>query len=280
MRAAEAIQAVRARAVMQIRRKRNVNLTGSGIMRRGKLNNKGSAIVSVIVVTTFITILATTVLYVTCRNYMVKQNDYQNKITFYQAEQTLDDLKAMLAEDISAACMYAYKETMVNYVGDNSSSKRAERYNKAFVDYMEALWEEDKLPDGTSNAHANINGSATRVKALIEQYSAYSGKDVAEIEKHIINTKPDDAGTVEGSEGTVPDIGFEKDEAKGQFVITGVVVCYAEKGYATYIKTDIGLNAPAYNWGNWGSTAGEADDKTDETLRMGDYIVYRNWEKY
>lgn len=253
-------------------------------MRRAKLNNKGSAIVTVIVVTAFITILATTILYITSRNYMVKQNDYQSKQTFYQAEQTLDDLKAMLANDVSAACEYAYKQTMINYVRDNSSNSRAVRYKKAFVDYMDALWESGELPDGAPNTHAykKDDEEIPVVNSLIKEYSAYFNKDESEIENHIINTQRYDGGTAEDGENTddydedkAPDIGFEKNEDKGQFVIKDIVVRYAdEKGYVTYIKTDIVMNAPAYNWGN------TEDENMDETLRMSDYIVYRNWEKY
>ncbi len=234
-------------------------------MRRIKLNNKGSAIVSVMIVSTFITILATTILYVTSRNYLVKQNDYQNKITFYQAEQTLDDLKAMFAEDISKACQYAYEQTMINYGISSSSAERANNYNKAFVEYLVALWEYSELPDGENNEHVHKeNSSYTQFsEMLVQQYSVYSGKDKSDIEKHIINDQDGEASC-----------GYVSEPDKGRFTIKGVIVRYAEKGYATYITTNIVLSAPIYNWGE------EDEADMDETLRMGDYIMYENWERY
>ena len=63
-------------------------------------DNRGAAIVTVIVVSAFITIIATTMLYIAGRNYISKQTDYQNKISFYQAEEVLDKLKAYLVEEL------------------------------------------------------------------------------------------------------------------------------------------------------------------------------------
>ncbi|MDE7207365.1 MAG: hypothetical protein K2N90_09470, partial [Lachnospiraceae bacterium] len=69
-------------------------------MKEIKLNNRGSALISVLVVTTFITIIATTMLYMAAMNYQQKLTDYQNKESFYDAEKSLDELKSLLVADV------------------------------------------------------------------------------------------------------------------------------------------------------------------------------------
>lgn len=247
-------------------------------MVRAKLNNKGSAMISVIIVTTFITILATTILYSTSMNYMVKQNDYQNKRTFYQAEQLLDNLKAMLAQDVSEACEYAYRQTMAEYanlIKGGSSDNLTAYYNERYVKYLNELWNKSNI-DGKSNAHKNVESEGSGAGALIAQYMKHSNESwgmAEDISGHIINGRviQTDAPDLQPE----PDVVFDaEDPLKGQFIIKGIIVSFTESGYTTYIKTDIVLNAPAYNWG------GTLDEDMDSTLRMSDYIVYRNWEKY
>ena len=43
-----------------------------------KSDNRGAAIITVIIVCVFISVIATTMLYITSRNFMTKQVDYQN----------------------------------------------------------------------------------------------------------------------------------------------------------------------------------------------------------
>ena len=51
-----------------------------------KLDNRGSALLIVILVVGFLTILATTLLYISGMNFQIKQADYQNKKNFYTGE--------------------------------------------------------------------------------------------------------------------------------------------------------------------------------------------------
>ena len=77
-----------------------------------QLNNNGSALISVVAVVIFLSVIATTIIYISGKNYQIKANDYQNKNTFYQAEMALDELKGALAADVSEAFKYAYREVM------------------------------------------------------------------------------------------------------------------------------------------------------------------------
>lgn len=60
--------------------------------KKRKRNNAGSAIVTVLVVVTFITILATVLLYISGMNFQMKVTDYRTKESFYQAEVLAEEL--------------------------------------------------------------------------------------------------------------------------------------------------------------------------------------------
>lgn len=226
-----------------------------------RINDKGSAIVSVIVVTAFITILATTILYTTGINYRVKANDYQNKQTFYKAEQALDELKAALVDDVSEAYAYAYSEVAAEYSQLGAGERTAE-YNRLFVEYLSKLWK-----DGASS-RVKMAGD-DEVKALKDYFKSKTGLDAEECLDYPEGTEPD--GTVAADYVVSYDDSLA---SKGQFIIRNVHVKHAENGYITYIRTDIALNAPDYNWNAAASTSG------DGVLRMSDYVVYMNWTKY
>lgn len=44
-----------------------------------QLNNSGSALISVVAVAIFLSVIATTIIYISGKNYQIKANDYQNK---------------------------------------------------------------------------------------------------------------------------------------------------------------------------------------------------------
>ena len=54
--------------------------------KKQKQNNAGSAIVTVLVVVTFVTILATVLLYISGMKFQMKVADYRTKESFYQAK--------------------------------------------------------------------------------------------------------------------------------------------------------------------------------------------------
>ena len=247
-------------------------MTGAKKVMRLRINNKGSAIVSVIVVTAFITILATTILYTTGMNYRIKANDYQNKQTFYKAEQALDELKAALVEDVSAAYVYAYGEVAAEY-SQLTADERAAEYNRLFVEYLRKLWIEGE------NSRVKMAGYSN-VKALekyFESKTKLSAGECLALVEPVPN--PDGSKTTDGIwYDDKPKAVDSDDDAKkvqeGQFIIRNVVVKHVENGYITYIRTDIALNAPEYNWNGSAAPAG------DGVLRMSDYVVYTNWTKY
>ena len=90
-----------------------------------KLNNSGSAIVTVIVVVAFISILATTILYVSGMNFYMKMTDLHTKESFYEAETALEEIKAFLMTEAAEAGREAYMDVVINYASTDGYTRYA-----------------------------------------------------------------------------------------------------------------------------------------------------------
>ena len=227
--------------------------------KRMKLNNAGSALVSVIVVIALLTMIATTMLYITGMNYQMKQTDYLNKKSFYKAEEALDALNAVLVEDMSEAFEEAYTEVMVQYAFLEDDTRQA-AFNGAFLDFLYEKWRADK------EAAESVGNTLKDVIVA---------RMPAEYTKYFIDAQPGKP---------VLDIAIDRDN--GRFLIRNIRVRYAENGYSSYICTDIALCVPEFDLTNSGSTndAWEKPDPAAEperkTVVLRDFIIYMNWSKY
>lgn len=113
--------------------------------RIGKLNNRGSSIVIVIIAMAMIGILATSILWMSYMNYRIKVNDIKNKDSFYSAETVVEQIMAGVQNEASAAASAAYKEVMKNWDKDaeNSSSNvgaETNRYRIFTTTYIDTLY--------------------------------------------------------------------------------------------------------------------------------------------
>lgn len=236
-----------------------------------KLNNKGSAIVTVLVVTTFITIIGTTMLYISSQNYQQKQTNYQNKKSFYGAEEALDCLKAFLVDDAGDAYSVAYQDLMQNYARIETDAERRDYYQKAYTQRLLDIWDDRK---GSNDLIDTVQ--SFMVSALME--SGKSEEDAKEIAECIYN---------------VESYGISTDGS--QFVFKGVRSKYSAGNYTTFLYTDICIEVPSYNSSiptkvissggeEDGEEGAESDDETstdsgDEIIALTDYVVYMNWRR-
>jgi hypothetical protein len=235
-----------------------------------KLNNKGAAIVSVLVITAFITVIGTVILYISGQNYQEKQTDYQNKQSFYGAEEALDMLKAALVSDVEEAYKSAYSETIQNYIRLGTKDAREQFYNKKYLDKLTSIWKDRKGSEDGKWLDA--------VKSCIQEYTEgnknYS--DTEELSLRIYNV--DSVGTATGSDN-------------GQvFVLKGVVAKYTLGIYTTFIYTDICIEIPPYTSTIRDETVTSTEDSTSgdesitstedrEIIDLTDYVIYMNWRR-
>lgn len=89
------------------------------------LDNRGSAIVTVIIAMAFVGILASVLMYMTLLNFQMKINNRKAKDNFYTAETVLDEIRLGMQEELSDALDVAYGEVLTNYASSTQSSKES-----------------------------------------------------------------------------------------------------------------------------------------------------------
>lgn len=105
-----------------------------------KLNNKGVALVTVLITMTFATILATSLIYMAYMNYAMKSMRYSSTDNFYTAEFALDDLtmamQQLASEKGSAADAVAALLGSAEGVGAYTNGNNKQQYNNECVRAM------------------------------------------------------------------------------------------------------------------------------------------------
>ena len=93
------------------------------IRGRRKTDNKGSALVVVIIAMAFIGILASVLMYMSLLNYQMKVNNLKAKDNFYSAETVLDEIRSYMGTQISESVGNAYENVLQNYSSTSAEEK-------------------------------------------------------------------------------------------------------------------------------------------------------------
>lgn len=225
--------------------------------KRSRLNNRGSALVSVLVVTVFISIIATTMLYVSAQNYQMKYTDYQNKQSFYGAEKALDSFKALLVADVEDAHLEAYQEVMKNY--NTSAQERQKCYQETYLEKLEEIW----------GGRLTAGAAPEQMAEELQNFMIANGVD-AEVAQRIYKV---DGYAVISTASSVSTIGK-------QFVLIGVRSKYTSGNYTTFLYTDIGFSLPELDLSADSYLSVSPGSSSDRDLiALTDYVVYMNWRK-
>lgn len=238
---------------------------GEGMKRRNpeKLNNDGYALIMVVVVIAIVSILATTLLYLSGSNYIMKVNARQNTESFYKTETAMEELKAELVKQLSAATDKAYGQVLVTYASKDAYSRYTNYYSILFNELANE-WKRaagisvsDNEAERTAKYEAYLNGLVS---------SQYRGSIM-------LDTGIAGAGAI--------NLG---DTAKGIASVRGVSICYTDdRGYTTIISTDFLLQAPELNFGVDESVktapVNGAQDMVRTTAEMDKCVRYINWER-
>lgn len=128
--------------------------------KKNKRDDKGSAIVIVIIAMALIGILASTILWASYLNYRIKVNDMKVKNSFYSAETVVEQILAGVKKNIvSASINEAYQEVLSNWDALGSDENRQSYFITAYVEAVE-----DKL--GVTDS----GGVHLYDKSIIEEY--------------------------------------------------------------------------------------------------------------
>ena len=189
---------------------------------RKRLNDKGSALVTVIVACAVIGLLAVVSLWASLINYQMKITDTKVKSNFYSAETVLDQICVGLQSNVSDAYNKAYTTTMQKY----SALSEDERNNMFIREYVENICLALK---STTVGDRNYNMSLLKsyVDSNLLDTTTYPYAEITSL------TASDDSG--DGLMSTY-DSGV---------VLKGIRVVFVdEEGFSSVIETDISLNIP------------------------------------
>lgn len=98
-------------------------------------DNRGSAIVLVIIAIAFVGTLVAMLVYMVYFNYLMKYTDRSAKNNFYTAETALDIIKAGLEQDVSDAMVAGYYDVVSNHATDSAQNKQA-AFETEFLRYL------------------------------------------------------------------------------------------------------------------------------------------------
>ncbi len=101
-----------------------------------KRNDRGSAIVIVIIAMAMIGILATTLLWMAYMNYMIKVADIRNKNSFYSAEEVVEQIMSGLRQESAEAVGIAYREVLANWDNLESEANRSHVFTTTYLDTL------------------------------------------------------------------------------------------------------------------------------------------------
>ncbi len=231
--------------------------------KREKLyrDDKGSAMVMIIVIIAFIAILVSVLMFVSFSGYQMRAVDRRGKDNFYTAETVLDEINVGLQGEISEALSKAYSEVMNNFALYKSANARNKALHEIYYkDLQERLkssagpnyYDDSKLRgylsqgslgDGDGTRASFLSGAAT-YGAIVESNLEYATL-TEEYKMEVDNSK---------------------------LLLKDLKVSYVdESGYISIISTDIRITLPSINF----SQASALPDLescsmiADDTLIMG-----------
>lgn len=177
-------------------------------------NDRGAAMVMVIVVIAFVSILVATLFMMSTINIQMKSVDRKAKENFYSAEGALEQINLGLQNEISDASSDAYVYIMQNYAGTTLAVERKRNFNLKFYAGLK-----DRIHET-----GDVN------KYDMSKLESYLSADLA---THTVLSSTGSCRLVEDTEG---------------LVLKGLVVTYTnDENFQTVIETDIRLSAPDLN---------------------------------
>ena len=207
--------------------------------KREKLyqDNKGSAMVMIIVIIAFIAILVSVLMFVSFSGYQMRAVDRRGKDNFYTAETVLDEINVGLQGEISGALSKAYSEVMNNFSLYQSANARNKALHEIYYkDLKERLWK--------SSAEQGYYS----VAKLQSYLSAESLGDGDGTRAGFLSGGATYGAIVESNLDNIADQ-YKMEVNNSRLLLKDLKVSYVdENGYISIISTDIRITLPSLNF--------------------------------
>ncbi len=235
---------------------------------------------TVIVVIAFMSILATTVLYLAGENYKTKIYDLKTKESFYEAEEIVELFRASLIRDVAECSKPAYDAVMTNYAKSGDKNTRATEYLSQFKIQFDKKIQEDLSVDLSEDSDPAILPNSV-VEAFIPIATGADAEDTGWAYKININGNdllfnievPD---TYYGLFQDVPadKVFNETDQKAESYIIQDITIKVQDKttNYYSEIKTSFMITPPQLNWG-------DDIDNDDDEINYSECVKFLNYVK-
>jgi len=275
-----------------------------------KNSNKGSTLITVIVVVAFISILATVMLYLSGENYKTKAIDLKTKESFYEAEEAVEFFRSQLIVDVANASADAYSTATTDYVVVGDKAVRDTLYLTDFRNNYHDIWENMWYDKDDLGAITGLN-RAKGIATLFDLRNETSG----EIDPSKVTFDGDNCSfsitiggnvlncTITGTSDPDPDIERFRYEGSlvepatllddshriNKYYINDLYVTVSDtRGYTAVIKTSFEITPPNPNFDSvTGVVSGESEEPSPraispekyDRLDLAECVQYDNWTK-
>lgn len=232
-------------------------------------DDRGSAMAMVIVIITFIAILAAILMFISYVGYQMRLLDRSGKDNFYTAETVLDEINVGLQVEVSDAIAEAYEDVMSNYALYDSAQARSNQFYDLYVAKLrEAL---KKNPSGSDEPDGRY--SVERLRNYLSPEVKGDGED---------GSGGDGSRDRFGTFGAIVESNLSPESymlvtVKGEGVLLkDLKVTYVdERGYVSIISTDIRIVLPNISFTQASDlpNINEYCLIADETLAMGNGVA-------
>lgn len=210
-------------------------------------DNKGSAMVVVIIAMAFIGILASVLMYMSLLNYQMKVNNLKAKDNFYSAETVLDEIRTAMGEQVSGSIGSAYELVLKNY----EATSAAEKQNKLRYYFLKDMQDHYAVTGSTDSNHYDLAKLYNSLSSGVRQGTVLETLD--ENGKVVYRMALDNSGNLKTWKTADDGTREETTEAPtGRFQLytdglsfCGLKVTYTDNdGYVSIIQTDIRVKMP------------------------------------
>ncbi|MBQ8199553.1 MAG: hypothetical protein IJZ76_09020 [Lachnospiraceae bacterium] len=222
-------------------------------LQNTKRDNKGAALVMVIIAIAFVGMLVAMILYMAYCNYLMKASDTLAKDNFYSAEYALDVVNAGLQLDVSECMSEAYVKTMNNSNGNTSDVMEAQFKES----YLANIEKKLQPKDGSGNPIAG-KWNVDHLKSFLTKNSM-NVVDTAGLQ-----------GVYLAADG---DNKLEIAPTRNYITLHNLKVVFTDdRGYVSIIRTDIRIKVPEIGF----AQAASKMDIENFSLIANDSLVNEN----
>ena len=220
------------------------------MLNRLKRNNKGAALLFVLVAVALVTVLVTTMYVASMINIQMKGTEGKNRLNFYQTDEYMEVFRSIVKAEADYALDVAYKDTIVKYK-HYSDKEREQQFKNKFIETLYPVIAGDAnsnsvcdLVDEAFNYY-NKNDEGNDSDTVVDKNLILPVGVTLSIDEIALELAD---GTTESDKVTLSDIktaiSLNSERYSGDILLKGVNLTYMNTaGYKTAIKTDMRISA-------------------------------------